>query len=368
MKKLIELTVHYTIFRNPQTGFYSLISSTIILMMIFIIYGKIQSLNLIISLLSIFFIFILILKKRKIYNNFHFIKYISCSKEAYKLLPHKEKRKFYNTIFKDIIDNDLSQLDKYLSTNDKKNIIRELDFYLFDQNINSNRKKTYTYIRKIFSFKDTSIRIKSIIKNKDFKDINPEALSRIIYNNINFTPEKVIFDTKAFKKDIEKLAQGFKKTTLANNSNFYIDKKTEEINNSKTNQHSCIDNKTNSYNINVDEKIIAKLFKELERYDFIDFNQTNLQDFVNVLNKEWEIHNSKIVLRMDNRQTKYFFDLLKNELDINITLKDISKSKKIYNKNGVIKNASVYSSASKSPLELPKKAEEILQVIKKVKM
>lgn len=117
-----------------------------------------------------------------------------------------------------------------------------------------------------------------------------------------------------------------------------------------------------SYNLNINDKTIRKLYKELERNLFIDITKTSEEDFFKVLKYNWKEHKSIIHFEMNNIQFKYFIDLFCDRFDVKISLKKIETAKNIKNKNGYIKSASVYSSKSKSKL-LPKGADLIEKII-----
>lgn len=65
-----------------------------------------------------------------------------------------------------------------------------------------------------------------------------------------------------------------------------------------------------NFNLNISDFQINLLYNEMVRYDLIDYEATSIQDFKNVLLKNWNSHNSKIHLKMDGPSCREFYDQL----------------------------------------------------------
>lgn len=137
-----------------------------------------------------------------------------------------------------------------------------------------------------------------------------------------------------------------------------IDIKIKSLNSSITKQ--------GNYLINIDNNILERLYKLLEKYIFIDQNKTTLSQFIQVLKSNWEDHDSIIHLEMDNRQFRSFLDKLKENLKVKIPLTLIEFTGNIENKNGKISSSSVYSSGSRKIMN-PKRNEEIESIFQNLK-
>lgn len=139
---------------------------------------------------------------------------------------------------------------------------------------------------------------------------------------------------------------------------------------SKTDESKENSKKANNYNLNIDDKILYKLYDELERNEFIDVFETSLEQFVEVLKKDWHEHKSVIHLKMDNIQLNFFLLNLKKHLDIKLSLSKIEFADNIYNKNGKLKAYSISASYSESLRKgtEPKRKKDIISVFEKLKM
>ncbi|MEC5166899.1 hypothetical protein RCH18_002648 [Flavobacterium sp. PL11] len=116
-----------------------------------------------------------------------------------------------------------------------------------------------------------------------------------------------------------------------------------------------------NYLIVTDNKFLKKLYRELNKFDFIDENKTTLEQFIEVLKSDWKAHNSVIYLNMDNIQFKFFIDCISQFLRTKIPLSFIQLAGNIENNNGKINSKSVRSSVSKSKMLC--KDYEVIKVI-----
>ena len=126
--------------------------------------------------------------------------------------------------------------------------------------------------------------------------------------------------------------------------------------------------KKGNYLLNAKCEILKKLYKLLE-VDFIDIHKTSEQQFLEVLQCDWEKHDSIIYLKMDNIQFKYFFDCLEEYLKISIPFSNMEHSGNIENTNGKINASSIYSSSSAAEKKgtEPKKKETIKSIFENIK-
>jgi len=121
---------------------------------------------------------------------------------------------------------------------------------------------------------------------------------------------------------------------------------------------SKIDSKKGNYQIGTSTADLHKLYHSLEKFMFINQNKTSLKQFIEVLEEDWESHNSVVYFEMDNILFKYFIDYLETYFDIKMQLSSIEYSGKIANKNGLIKAGRIYSSVAQYRKFL-KKREDI---------
>lgn len=68
--------------------------------------------------------------------------------------------------------------------------------------------------------------------------------------------------------------------------------------------------KDKNFNLNISEDQAQKLYHNLMRYDLLNSEKTSLQDFRNVLIKDWDAHNSKIHFNMDGPSSREFYEFL----------------------------------------------------------
>ncbi|WP_424495347.1 hypothetical protein [Salinimicrobium sp. GXAS 041] len=117
-----------------------------------------------------------------------------------------------------------------------------------------------------------------------------------------------------------------------------------------------------NFNISISERQATELYNELVRYDLIDQDKTSLEDFKNVLLKDWKSHQSKLHLKMDGPSCREFYDYLtKTYPNNNMTLKNLFITSglvlrpdgKPYNYN-TIKNAPTRTPVSKENKSLKK--------------
>lgn len=126
----------------------------------------------------------------------------------------------------------------------------------------------------------------------------------------------------------------------------------------------------NNYNLDIDNKILYKLYNELERNEFIDAIETSFEQFVEVLKKDWHDHKSVIHLKMDNIQLNFFLLNLKKHLNIKLFLSKVEFAGNIYNKNGKLKAYSISASYSESLRKgtEPKRKKDIISIFEKFRI
>ncbi|WP_299150282.1 hypothetical protein [uncultured Dokdonia sp.] len=124
-------------------------------------------------------------------------------------------------------------------------------------------------------------------------------------------------------------------------------------------------NDKGNFNIDCNIDYLKKLYRNLEREEFILQSNTCLDDFLFVFLYNWNEHESVIHLEMDHPQTYLFFKELGRQLNIKIPFSEIELSQKIHNNSGIIKATSLSSSAKRNSkiATLPKKGELIKELI-----
>ncbi|CAH0335483.1 hypothetical protein FVB9288_01128 [Flavobacterium sp. CECT 9288] len=115
--------------------------------------------------------------------------------------------------------------------------------------------------------------------------------------------------------------------------------------------------------LNIDNKILKKIYFGLEKHMFIDQEKTSEEDFIKVFTSDSESHNSIVYFNMDNIQFNFFINSIYKFLNIKINLTSIELLGKIENKNGKIKAKSIYVSVSKSGMQ-PKNYKLIESIFK----
>lgn len=103
--------------------------------------------------------------------------------------------------------------------------------------------------------------------------------------------------------------------------------------------------------LNIDNKILKKIYFGLEKHMFIDQEKTSEEDFIKVFTSDSESHNSIVYFDMDNIQFHFFINSIYKFLNIKINLTSIELLGNIENKNGKIKAKSIYVSVSKSGMQ-----------------
>ncbi|MEP6262993.1 MAG: hypothetical protein ABJ092_15560 [Gillisia sp.] len=131
----------------------------------------------------------------------------------------------------------------------------------------------------------------------------------------------------------------------------------------KSGQHK----KGRNFNLRISEVQMQKLYDDLVRFDLVRRDKTSLEDFINVLTKNWDTHNSRIYFKMDSPSCREFYDYLVKAFPHNdLTLKSFFDSSKLIlrpdgrsYKYNTVKNAPTKCSFSKKHSDL----EEIFQKI-----
>ena len=109
-----------------------------------------------------------------------------------------------------------------------------------------------------------------------------------------------------------------------------------------------------NFNISISDIQVTQLYNEMARFDLIE-QDTTLEDFKNVILKDWSSHNSKVILKMDGPSCREFYQYLTKTFPTNtMTLKNLFITSglilrpdgKMYNYN-TIKNAPTRSPISK---------------------
>jgi hypothetical protein len=128
-----------------------------------------------------------------------------------------------------------------------------------------------------------------------------------------------------------------------------IEEKYIELTNRVENKiHSFSKNIKGNYQIDLKNEILEKLYKELDKFDFIDINKTSKDDFLNVLKLDWSYHNSIIYMRLNNIDFKYFILSFEKYFKNKIYLTFIEEAKNIKTINGDVTAKSIAVSFSKS--------------------
>lgn len=103
--------------------------------------------------------------------------------------------------------------------------------------------------------------------------------------------------------------------------------------------------------LNIDNRILKKIYFGLEKHMFIDQEKTSEEDFIKVFTSDSVSHNSIVYFNMDNIQFNFFINSINKFLNIKINLTSIELLGNIENKNGKIKARSIYVSVSKSGMQ-----------------
>jgi hypothetical protein len=103
--------------------------------------------------------------------------------------------------------------------------------------------------------------------------------------------------------------------------------------------------------LNIDNKILKKIYFGLEKHMFIDQEKTSEEDFKKVFTSLSKSHNSIVYFNMNNIQFNFFINSIYKFLNIKIKLTSVEHMGNIENKNGKIKARSIYVSVSKSEMQ-----------------
>ncbi len=68
--------------------------------------------------------------------------------------------------------------------------------------------------------------------------------------------------------------------------------------------------KEDNFNLEISEDQLQKLYHGLMRYDLLNSKETSIEDFTNVLTKNWNCHSSKIHFNMDGPSAREFYENL----------------------------------------------------------
>ncbi|SFN96694.1 hypothetical protein [Salegentibacter flavus] len=124
----------------------------------------------------------------------------------------------------------------------------------------------------------------------------------------------------------------------------------------------------NNFNLVISDDQLKMLYQGLMRYDLLNSEKTSLQDFKNVLTKNWDDHNSKIQLNMDGPSTREFYDHLSKAFPNNtMTMKELFiNSKLILRSDGKRYNYNTLKNAlSRTPVS--KNNEILISIFKRLK-
>ncbi len=255
-------------------------------------------------------------------------------------------------------DNELLQYFDSIKSRANKNIesFKKINFNFEEKPLNFEFITTFPLIYSVDEWKKlVTKRIKESTNEIEF------------YSRIDFFKECLIKYRNLSKNDYVAQIENYEVNDYIQISDMitwieetFVDPK--EIKNNK-------DQISKNYNLSTNNKILNKLYNELRRYSFINEEKTSYEDFINVLTLNWNDHESIIFLEMNNPQTQLFFNSLNEYLDIKIPLTQIEFSKKIENKNGLLKAKSIYASVSKSKnfSISPKQSDLLIKIVKSAK-
>lgn len=118
-----------------------------------------------------------------------------------------------------------------------------------------------------------------------------------------------------------------------------------------------------SFNLSISDLQATALFNDLVRFDLIDQERTSIEDFKNVLLRDWNSHNSKIHLRMDGPSCREFYDhLIKVFPNNSITLKNLFVTSDLIRRPDG--KPYKYNTLKNSPTRTPmSKQNEVLKII-----
>lgn len=110
-----------------------------------------------------------------------------------------------------------------------------------------------------------------------------------------------------------------------------------------------------NFKISISDPQLIQLYNELVRFDLLNQDLTSVEDFKNVLLKNWNEHNSKLHLKMDGPSCREFYEYLSSTFPSNtMTIKNLFITSglvlrpdgKTYNYN-TLKNAPTRTPVSK---------------------
>ncbi|MDT0690330.1 hypothetical protein RM549_11075 [Salegentibacter sp. F188] len=110
-----------------------------------------------------------------------------------------------------------------------------------------------------------------------------------------------------------------------------------------------------NFNLSISDLQLIQLYNELVRFDLLNQDLTTVEDFNNVLLKDWKEHNSKLHLKMDGPSCREFYEyFIRTYPNNSLTMKNLFVTSKLvlradgksYNYN-TIKNAPIRTAVSK---------------------
>jgi hypothetical protein len=122
-----------------------------------------------------------------------------------------------------------------------------------------------------------------------------------------------------------------------------------------------------NFNLSISDLQLRQLYNELVRFDLLNHDLTSLEDFRNVLLKDWNEHDSRLHLKMDGPSCREFYDYLTRTYPKNnMTLKNLFITSRLvlrldgktYNYN-TLKNAPTRTAVSKHNKTLVKIFEKL---------
>ncbi len=110
--------------------------------------------------------------------------------------------------------------------------------------------------------------------------------------------------------------------------------------------------KEDNFNLEISEDQLQKLYHGLMRYDLLNSDKTSIQDFKNVLTKNWDAHNSQIHINMDGPSAREFYEnLSKAYPHCTMNMKDLFiKSGLVFRPDGKKYN---YNTLKNAPIRTP---------------
>jgi hypothetical protein len=117
-----------------------------------------------------------------------------------------------------------------------------------------------------------------------------------------------------------------------------------------------------NFNLSISDLQLIQLYNELVRFDLLNQDLTTVEDFKNVMRKDWKEHNSKLHLKMDGPSCREFYEYLVKTFPSNtLTLKGFFNSSQLVlrpdgntYKYNTVKNAPTRSNYSKRHADLNK--------------